>query len=881
MPARTGSIPLPSVTYYADADTRGRLEPVRAYRRVRYEAVYPGVDLEYYRTGRDIEFDFHLAPEADPGQIDLVFPGADRIARDADGHLVLHTGAARVIVKRPVAFQEDRQGREDVPADYIVSGNRVRFALGDYDRSRALTIDPLIKYATYLGGAGDDEVIGAELDDEGNLYVFGRTGDGPGFPRTDVVPAQQTIDPVNCFVSKITADGTALEASVVFEGFGICEAFEVDGHQVHVAMQAMLGDFGGFAQIRTITFGVPALVTSLKGGELGQIAGRPTQIEDIRTDGFGNTYLLYHQLVQGDAELQARLLKVNAAGSIVGTHDIGVPSQQAPSARAIAVDNFGEVFVVGSTSGAIVPSADAFQSTPPSIFNCAENGFLIRVDTSVEPYAETYSTYIAGNGCDTVLGIVRDPLGSVYVAGRSTSDDLPAIGDRWAGGPGGDAFMMKFDVVPEGSPTFSAGRFLGLELGTGSEGVRDVFHPLVRLPTGEMAFTGAAAGATFPLWLHLFDATSAAGFPRFLQLLSPLDFDDLFSTHLDATGAAAHALAAGATGTSLPIVQPFVFAITQTPEDGHGTAGQPAATRRGRPGCPDRRIDLTDVVSNTPPTFDLGQDRSIEAADANGADFDLSCVSCALTDFSDSVQQLIWTIDGARYVLQEPFVGQVTLPVGRPSDRARGHRHPGAATIDTLALTVDPPDVNLPPTISLGPDLSVTATSPDGIELYLQGMVSDPDNDVLDLTWTAATTTVQLTVSPPYFPGNAAALVRLPIGTHLATLSVSDRNGQIVEAQVTIDVSGLNTMAGFGVVATPADDTLPQASSFTQGRVTMTFEQVSFAWPHLVPHAHRSGAAGPECTSGAPARQRAPVLTTWPPRRHRQALSACASTPRA
>jgi len=822
-----GVDPLPSLTYYARADTRGPLEAARAYRRVRYEAVYPGIDLEYYRTGRHIEFDFHLAPEADPGQIELAFPGVDAIARDAGGNLVLHTGDARIVLKRPVAFQEGRDGRQDVPSDYMVAGDRVRFALGDYDQTRALTIDPIIEYATYLGGTGDDEVIGAELDDEGNLYVFGRTGDGPGFPRTDVVPAQQAIDPVNCFVSKITADGTALEASVVFEGFGICEAFEVDGLQVHVAMQAMLGDFGGFAQIRTLTFGVPTLVTSLKNGELSQIAGRPTQIEDIRTDGFGNTYLLYHQLVQGDAELQARLLKVNAAGSIVGTHDLGVPSQQAPSARAMAVDNFGQVFVVGSTSGAIVPSADAFQSTPPTIFSCAENGFLIRVDTSVEPYAETYSTYIAGNGCDTVLGIVRDPLGSVYLTGRSASDDLPAIGDRWTGGPGGDAFMMKFDVAPGGGPTFSAGRFLGLELGSGSQGVRDVFHPLVRLPTGELAFTGAAAGATFPLWLPLFDATSAVGFPRFLQLLSPLDFDDLFSTHLDATGDAAHALAAGATGTGLPIVQPFVFAITETPEDGHGTAGSLQPLRAGGLDVLTRRIDLTDVVSNTAPTFDLGQDRSIEAADASGADFDLSCAWCSLTDFSDSIQQLIWTIDGVRYVLDEPFVGQVTLPIGAHQIELVVTDTLGAATIDTLVLTVDPPDVNLPPAISLGPDLSVTATSPDGIQLYLPGMVSDPDNDVLDLTWTAATTTVQLTVSPPYFPRNAAALVRLPIGTHLATLSVSDRNGPIVEAQVTIDVSGLNTMAGFGVVATPADDTRPQAPSFTQGRVTMTFEQVT------------------------------------------------------
>lgn len=775
-----GVDPFASLTYYARSESRGPLEPVRTYRRIRSANVYPGIDLEYYRSGPAIEFDVYLAPGADSRRIELTFPGTDQITRDADGHLILHAGGEPVVMRRPLAFQEDDHGRQAVPVDYVVSGDRVRFALGDYDHTRALTIDPTIEFATYLGGPGDDEVVDAQLDNDGNVYVFGRTNDGPAFPQTDLVPAQQTIDPINCFVSKISADGNALEYSVVFEGFGICEAFEVDGTQgavpqVHVAMQSQLGNYGGFAQLRTLDFGVPVLVSPLKHGELSQIAGRPTQIEDIRTDGFGNTYILYHQLVQGDAELQARLIKVNAYGNIVGTHDIGAPSQAAPSARGIAADNFGRVFVAGSTSGAITPSPDAFQSTRPTLFNCPENGFLIRVDTSVEPWVETYATYIAGNGCDIVTGIVRGPLGSIYLTGRSGSDDLPMIGERWTGGAGGDGIMLRFDVSPQGDVAFGAGRFLGLGLGSGGHEPR---HPIVQLPSGEMALTGGATGASLPLTVPLYDASAAPGFPRFLQVLSPLTLLEIFATHLDSSGAATNAVAAAPRGSGLWVASPHVFAVTETPESGLGTSGvQPNLA--GGQDLLIRRIDLLDVLTNTPPVFELGEHRSIQAADASGADFDLQCPACGIVDYDGLVSQMIWTIDGVRYVIGEPFVGQVTLPVGIHFIELVVTDTSGAATVDTLILTVDPPNTNQPPVANAGPDQEVVSQG-GGELVHLDGRAStDPEGDPLTFTWAENGTPI----------GSGAEIdVALPPGTHPITLTVTDTAGNSSSDTVVVTV---------------------------------------------------------------------------------------------
>ena len=491
--AIVGIDPLSSVTYYAKATTRGRLEPTRSYHRVRYSNLYPGIDLEYYRTDGNPEFDLIVAPGASPEPIELSFSGARAIVLEPDGDLAIDVAGEQILLKRPVVFQERDGTRLEVDGDYVVSGTNVRFALGDYDRSLPLVIDPVIVYATYLGGSGDDEVIGAELDEAGDLYLFGRTDGRQSFPSTHTDPTIENLDPVNCFVSKVSADGQTLLSSVIFESYGICQAFEVEGNRgalatkVHVAMQSMLGNFGGFVQLRTLTFVDGSVeITPLKGIGPVSIDGRPSQVEDIRTDGFGNTYLLYHQL-RGDAELQGRLMKVNPQGINLGILDLALVPDAAPSARAIAVDNFGQVYVVGSTPHAITTSPAAFQPTRPQFFSCAENGFLIRVDTTRRPFEQTYASYLAGNGCDTVLGIVRDPLGYLYLTGRSTSEELPVIGERSTGGPGGDGFLMKLDAS-EHSPELPviAGRFLGLELGTGSEGVADVFHPLVRLPTGEL-----------------------------------------------------------------------------------------------------------------------------------------------------------------------------------------------------------------------------------------------------------------------------------------------------------------------------------------------------------------------------------------------------------
>ena len=57
----------------------------------------------------------------------------------------------------------------------LASNNQVAFRVAGYDPKRALVIDPVLSYSTYLGGSGDDYGIGIAVDSAGNAYVTGWT----------------------------------------------------------------------------------------------------------------------------------------------------------------------------------------------------------------------------------------------------------------------------------------------------------------------------------------------------------------------------------------------------------------------------------------------------------------------------------------------------------------------------------------------------------------------------------------------------------------------------------------------------------------------------------------------------------------------------------
>ncbi len=162
----TGADRLPGVVnYFLGNDPAQWHTGIATYGKVTYDDVYPGIDLVWYGSQQQLEYDFVVAPGADPSSICLGFAGAERVEIDAAGDLVLHLGdpggvspGSTLRQHAPFVYQELGGQRQEVASRFVLEGEQVRFALGAYDAGRPLVIDPVLSYSTYLGGRGRDLV---------------------------------------------------------------------------------------------------------------------------------------------------------------------------------------------------------------------------------------------------------------------------------------------------------------------------------------------------------------------------------------------------------------------------------------------------------------------------------------------------------------------------------------------------------------------------------------------------------------------------------------------------------------------------------------------------------------------------------------------------
>src|SRR5579871_4233969 len=155
---------------HANADAA----PAREASTVRYANVYPGVDLVYYKHNGNLEYDFAVAPGLDPSVIAFSLEGDSGITLGEKGELLAATRGGQVRLDAPVIYQTGTDGRRQIiEGGYRLSGNRVSFRIGNYDRSKTLIIDPVISYSTYVGNSGDS-IMAATADSAGNAYLVGR-----------------------------------------------------------------------------------------------------------------------------------------------------------------------------------------------------------------------------------------------------------------------------------------------------------------------------------------------------------------------------------------------------------------------------------------------------------------------------------------------------------------------------------------------------------------------------------------------------------------------------------------------------------------------------------------------------------------------------------
>jgi Beta-propeller repeat/Abnormal spindle-like microcephaly-assoc'd, ASPM-SPD-2-Hydin len=529
---------------------------------VRFESIYPGINLVYRGTQGRLEYDFVIAPNADPSHIKMNIEGADALSLDGDRNLVIKTASGEVIQKAPVIYQESHGAKHPISGGYALLGKRsVAFKLGAYDRSAPLIIDPLLTYVSYLGGGGDTGTAIA-VDSTGAALVTGTTT-STNFPVT-TNPIQSTnFGQTDVFVSKVAPDGTSLvystylggtqddsSSSIAVDPMGNAYLTGVTGSADYpISVGAFQSTFTGMA----------AFVTALdpSGGLIySTFLGQYSMGNGIAVDSAGdawvigpppggslpttsNAFLRSCPHTIGALHYCMSLTELNPEGNALIYSSLfdGVPS---PS--AVALDSAGNVFIAG-TSAEFFPPSSSTEFTGPNPDICvamsaiAGCGFLVKLNSSGSSivFAAVFP-FPTGNN----LSFVQD-ANSLAVDGAGNAHLLVTSSQ------GSGSFLVN--VTPTGAATIDDFSF----------NVDDVPSAITEDPMGNLWIAGIANSDDIATTPGAFQTKFAGGQEGFLIELDPSGIFTLYSTYLGgSSGDGIEGLASDSSGNA------YVTGFTQS-----------------------------------------------------------------------------------------------------------------------------------------------------------------------------------------------------------------------------------------------------------------------------------------------------------------------------
>ncbi len=420
-----------SANYFLGANTQWRSD-VPGFARIRYHGVYPGIDLVFHGEQHRLEYDFVVAPHADPRAIRHELTGQRSLRIDPSGDLVVEIDAGEIRWKRPDIYQEQKGARVPIAGGFHIDGGAVTFEIASYDPARELVIDPVLKYSSYLGGSANDGARGIGLDSAGDVYIAGNTT-SPNLPTLSALqPAfggmSANFMNGDAFVAKFSPSGTLLYVTYLGgSGDDAASALAVDGAgNAYVVGATTSSDF-------------PTL--------------NPYQ---PRFGGMGGTGFVR----SGDAFIA----KVNPTGNkLIYSTYLGGSMDDA--ALAVTIDAQGDAYVAGATASMNFPvTAGVYQSLYRGGGGepVRQNGFpqWDPGDAFVAKFGPTgqllLATYFGGTDDDVAFTIALDSAGNIYLGGATLSIDMPTTPgamQRTFGGTDaqnyflntGDGFIVKLN----------------------------------------------------------------------------------------------------------------------------------------------------------------------------------------------------------------------------------------------------------------------------------------------------------------------------------------------------------------------------------------------------------------------------------------------------
>lgn len=427
-PSLAAANPLPGKSNYILGNDPAKWRTgVPQFGRVRYEDVYPGIDLVFYGNQGHLEYDFQVAPGSDPSQAELEFNGAKQLEVQ-DGALLIRTAGGNVQLEAPRIYQEIGGQKKTIDGAFVLRGrNRAGFSIGAYDRSRELVIDPILSFSTYFGGSGDEHSTSVAVDGSFNIYVAGSTN-SPNLPASGTL--QTTLAGAqNVYVAKITPPLGSIVAALDYvtylggDGTDAPAGIKVDG-----AGDAFLA--GTTSSTNFPTQRSNAYQATAQAGSTGTSHVFVTELDPTATS------LKYSSYLSGNGTDIASGMTIDALGNlfVTGTttsQDVATTTDQFPAST--------------------LPQALPYQNIPRSSIQF----FVTKVNTTAAGFGSiAYSTYFGGSNFETSTpiatggGIAVDTTGNVYFSGTTNFTYTGCAGCASTDFPILNAFQPCLDQAP-------------------------------------------------------------------------------------------------------------------------------------------------------------------------------------------------------------------------------------------------------------------------------------------------------------------------------------------------------------------------------------------------------------------------------------------------
>ncbi len=536
--------------YFIGNDPKKWRTDVANYAKVRYQNVYPGVDLVYYGNQGQLEYDFVVAPGADPAEIKLdvvanlgVRPSSAAGGRKrahvgtplriaANGDLLVSLNGDEVRFHKPVVYQDVEAGLSRQPQDggldspiqrrysegrYVLeAGNQVTFQVGAYDRTKPLVIDPVLTYSSYLGGSSTDQAAGIAVDGSGNVYVAGYT-QSVDFPKINQISGacQAGCDGGNddAFVTKINTAGDALVYSSYLGGSG---GDSVSGIAVDSAGNVYLTGGGNSSDFPRVS-----QISGACQGSCGSGSNNDAFVTKINAAG---NALVYSSLIGGG-----------------GDEDDG-------GFAGIAVDSVGNAYLTGNTFSTDFPRVN--QISGACLGSCgsgnAQDSFVTKVNAAGS--ALVYSSYVGSSGTDIGFGIAVDSSGNAYLTGLTLSSDFPRVNQIPGACNGACGNSLNYDVyvtkINAAGSTLVYSSYLG-----GSD--QDYGRGIAVDASGNAYVGGRASSTDFPAVGQIPDVCAQNSCAAFAAKINAAGSAMVYSSRFGGSNATqAHAIAVDTAGSA-------------------------------------------------------------------------------------------------------------------------------------------------------------------------------------------------------------------------------------------------------------------------------------------------------------------------------------------